>query len=312
MKKISIITPVYNEGSNVLLAYEALKEVFAPLKNYQYEFVFVEDGSRDNSFEYMEELAKKDPNVKAIQFSRNFGKEIAVTAGINKCTGDACILFDCDLQYPVEVIPQFIKEWEEGNEVVIGIRDKKKEKSLISKYGSKGYNKIMKKISDIEIIEGAIDFRLLDRKVINEFNKMSETNRITRGLIDWLGFKRAYLPYVEKERVAGEATISLKKRIKLALNSFISHSYFPLKLAGYLGILITLLSLAVSLFILVQNYILGDPLKLGISGAALLAVMNLFMTGIMLMSLGLIALYIANIHEEVNDRPIYVVRQEKN
>ena len=312
MKKISIINPVYNEGSNVLLAYEALKEVFSSLKEYDYEFVFIDDGSRDNSFEYMDELAQKDSKVKAIQFSRNFGKEIAVTAGINKCTGDACILFDCDLQYPVEVLPQFIEKWAEGNEVVIGIRDKKKEKSIISRYGSKGYNKIMRKISDIEIIEGAIDFRLLDRKVINEFNKMSETNRITRGLIDWLGFKRAYLPYVEKERVAGEATISFKKRVKLALNSFVSHSYFPLKLAGYLGIIITLISLAVSLFILVQNYVLGDPLELGISGAALLAVMNLFLTGIMLMSLGLIALYIANIHEEVNDRPIYVVRQEKN
>ena len=307
-KAISIIIPIYNEEKNIPLLYDELKKVLQQI-NYEHEIIYVNDGSCDNSPQELQKLRLADSKVKIIEFSRNFGKEIATTAGINNCGGDACILLDADLQHPPQLIYKFLAEWEKGAEIVIGVREKNNGDCLIKKIGAYFFYKIINKISATKIVPNATDFRLLDKMVIAEFNKFTEKNRITRGLIDWLGFKREYILFKAPERINGKAGYSLVKLCKLALDSIVSLSLFPLKFAGYLGILITLGSGLMGLFIFFEKYIFDDPWNLNFSGPAILAIIILFLVGIILICLGLIALYIANIHGEVTNRPIYVIRQ---
>lgn len=307
-KLISIVIPVYNEEKNIPLIYEKVKAVMDNLP-YRWELIFVNDGSRDRSILELNKLEDNDNRVRILDFSRNFGKEIATTAGVNHCLGDACIMIDGDLQHPVEKIPDFVKKWENGAEVVIGVRDKNKGEGLVKKLGSYFFYIIINKISSTEIVTRATDFRLLDRAVIDEFNKFTEVNRMTRALIDWLGFRRAYVNFTANERLHGKPSYNFWKLMRLAFHSFISFSLFPLRLAGYIGIMITILSGVLGLFILITKYILGI---MDFSATAMLAVLILFLIGIVLISLGLIALYIANIHSEVIDRPIYVIRKNRS
>lgn len=310
MKKIlSIIVPVHNEEQNIPLVYDELVKVFQGLSRYDYEVIFVDDGSRDGSWQQIEYLCRRDGKVRGLQFARNFGKEIATTAGIHHAKGDAVKIIDADLQHPPELIPVFVEKWEKGSDIVIGVRSTNQEEGAIKKYGSYFFYRILSAISETPIIPQGTDFRLMDRKVVNEFNRFSEKNRITRGLIDWLGFKRDYVKFDAPARQHGEASYSPLKLLKLAFSSFISHSMFPLRLAGYLGLGIIGLSGPLGLFIFVEKYLLGDPWNMRFSGPAILAVILLFLVGIVLVCLGLIALYIANIHTEVTNRPMYVIRK---
>lgn len=312
MKLISIIVPIYNEEKNIHLLVERLKKVLESLQGYAWEIILVNDGSSDNSQGEMEKFSAVEPRIKVIEFARNFGKEIATTAGIHRCKGDACVILDADLQHPPELIPEFVKKWEGGAEVIIGVRKRDKGEGVIKKVGSWLFYKIINKIAETKLIPNSCDYRLLDRAVIDEFNRFTEKNRITRALIDWLGFRRDYVYFNTHERVHGKAGYSFKKLFKLAFTSFISLSLFPLRFAGYLGIFIMLISGALGLFILIEKYILHDPLNLYISGTSTLAVILLFLVGIILSCLGLIALYIANIHHEVINRPMYVIRSRNN
>jgi len=308
---ISVIVPVYNEEQNVSPLYKKLTEVLSRLdEKYDYEIIFVNDGSKDKSGEIIENLSLYDEKVKYIEFSRNFGKEIATTAGIHNARGDTVITIDADMQHPPELIPQFIYKWERGAEIVIGIRMNNSEK-LFKKIGSLLFYKIINLIGETKIIPQATDFRLLDKKVTGAFNNFTERNRITRGLLDWLGFEKDFLYFTANKRKNGQPKYSFWKLVKLAGSAFVSHSVFPLKLAGYLGIVITFLSGMLGLFIFIEKYILGDPLHMNFSGPAILAVIILFLVGIILICLGLVALYIANIHNEVINRPMYVVRKKK-
>jgi polyisoprenyl-phosphate glycosyltransferase len=310
---ISLIVPCYNEQESIELAVHEITKFWKKIEhNYDYEIVCVDDGSRDKTSQIIEKLSVKNPNVKLVQFSRNFGKEIATTAGIAYCSGDACIMYDADMQYPIEKIPDFLAKWKLGADVVVGIRDKKKTSNIIEKVGSFAFYKLVNMIAEIQIRSGALDFRLMDRSVINEFNKFTERGRMTRALIDWLGFKRDYVFYTEGPRVAGEASYDFSKRLALAFNTFISTSLLPLKLAGYLGVIITIISGLVGLFTAVNKFVFNDPLGLGITGSTQVGILSVFLTGINLISLGLIALYIANIHTEVANRPLYVVKKTLN
>ena len=310
-KSISIIIPVYNEEKNISLIYDELKRVLQRV-NYEHELIYVNDGSQDNSDKELQKLSLVDNKVKIIEFSRNFGKEIATTAGINNCRGDACILIDADLQHPPELIYKFLAKWRQGAEIVIGVREKNNDEYFIKKIGSYFFYKIINRISATKIIPNATDFRLLDKKVITEFNKFTEKNRITRGLIDWLGFKREYIYFNAPKRANGQANYSFIKLCKLALNSIVSMSLFPLKFAGYLGIFITFGAGLMGLFIFIEKYIFNDPWGFAFSGPAILAIIILFLVGIILSCLGLIALYIANIHNEITNRPLYVIRHKNN
>jgi len=305
-KTISIIVPAYNEEKNIPLISSKLLSVFSSLL-YDYEIIFINDGSKDNTQEVIDNLAKVNSNIKNIQFSRNFGKEIATTAGLNHCIGDCAILVDADLQHPVEIIPKFIADWEKGFEVVVGIRKSSKSDSFVKKIGSKIFNKIMSEISEIEIAPNSTDFRLIDRKVINAFNKCTERTRITRGLIAWLGFKRSFIEFEANERASGQASYSTFKLVKLALSSFVSMSLFPLKIAGYLGVFITFSSILLGIFLFVEKYILNDILNFQFSTMAIFIIIIVIVLGIILSCLGLIALYIGSISKEVSGRPIYII-----
>lgn len=312
-KLISLIIPVYNEEKNLKLFFEALlKTSDFKKEEFVFEFIFVNDGSRDNSAETLMRLAQMDARVKVIDFSRNFGKEAATSAGLFYAQGEAAIIIDADRQHPAELIPEFLNKWIAGAEVVIGFREINQGEGLVKRWGSKLFYKIMNAIGETKFIHGETDFRLVDRKVIDEFNKFTERNRMTRGLIDWLGFKKDYVRFEAKRREAGKAGYSFSKLVRLAMSSFVTYSLFPLKLAGYLGIIITFLSGLFGLFILIERYILRNPLGLYISGPAQLAVLILFFIGVVLICLGLIALYIGNIHSEVVNRPLFVIRGKKN
>jgi len=311
-KTISIVIPVFNEEKNIPLIAHEIVRIFGTIPQYAYEIIFVDDGSRDNSQKVMEDLAKIDEKIKTIEFSRNFGKESATSAGIHYATGDAVIAIDADLQHPVSLIPQLIRRWENGADVVIGLRTKNEGQSAIKSFCSFVYYKIINAISDTPIEPGATDFRLIDRKVVDEFNKFTEHDRMTRGLIDWLGFKREFVAFQANERANGEAQYSLLKLAKLAVSSAVSHSLIPLKMAGDLGTCIIFTAGIGGLVVFIQRYMLNDMLGWNISGTAQLAILMIFFMGVMLACLGLIALYIGNIHKEVSGRPLYVVSKKRN
>jgi len=313
LKTISIIVPVYNEEKNVIKLHEALAQTISSMTDYNFDFVFVNDGSRDGSQKVLQDLADKDPRVRVISFSKNFGKEMALSAGINNCAeADACLMMDADLQHPVELIPEFIKKWESGADVVIGVREKNKGEGIIKHLGSVLFYKIINSISDTSVKACATDYRLIDHEVIESFNRFTEKNRMTRALIDWLGYERNYIYFQANERTDGKAGYSFFKLVRLAMNSFISLSLFPLKLAGYLGIIITLVSGIIGLYILIGKYILHNSIASSFSGPAQLAILIVFLVGVILICLGLIALYIAHIHGEIVNRPMYVINKKKS
>lgn len=310
-KLISIVVPVYNEAGNVGRLHQELSDLFAGLKQYDYELIWVNDGSQDDSYQCLAALCQKDRRSRVIDFSRNFGKEIAITAGLHDAKGDAAIMIDADLQHPVKLIPAFLTKWENGAEVIVGVRNRTKGLNILTRFRSWLFYLILNSIAETKVTPRATDFRLVDREVIDAFSRFTERNRISRGLIDWLGFRREYIYFDAAPRLEGKASYGLSKLIRLAIDSFVSLSLLPLKLAGYLGIIITTVSGVLGLFIFIEKYVLRDPKSYNFSGPAILAVITLFLVGIILMSLGLIALYIANIHSEVVNRPLYVLRRRK-
>lgn len=307
-KLISVIVPLHNEADNILPLYNRLSRHTDTLP-HEFEFIFVDDGSKDNSLGIAERLARKDRRVQVIEFARNFGKEAASSAGLHASRGDAAIMIDADLQHPPELIGTFIDEWENGADVVVGVRSYGKNEGWFKRWSSARFYQIMQKIAHTQITPHASDFRLLDRRVIDAFSHLSERNRITRGLIDWLGFRRAYVQFEAGERFAGERAYTIRKLISLAVNSFTSYSLMPLKLAGYLGIFILATATPTGIIMYVERYVLNDPLNWEIRGTAMLAILLVMLVGLMLACLGLISLYIANIHAEVTNRPLYIVRR---
>lgn len=277
--------------------------------SYAFEFIFVDDGSTDNSVSQVEHLARKDHRIRLVEFARNFGKEAAISAGLHAAKGDAAIMLDADLQHPPSMICKFIAEWQKGADVVVGVRTYSKKEGWFKRWSSDRFYQIMQKIAHTKITPHASDFRLVDRKVMDVFSQLTERNRITRGLIDWLGFHRAYVPFEAGTRFAGERSYTFRQLCRLAMNSFTAYSLLPLKLAGYLGVVILTLATPAALIMYIERYLLNDPLGWELRGTAMLAILLVIMVGIVLACLGLISLYIASIHAEVTNRPLYVVRR---
>lgn len=306
---ISIIVPVYNEAPNIPLLHEEIVKNVSGLP-YRFEFVFVDDGSHDNSAETIHQLADSyhHEQLQLIELSRNFGKEAAVSAGLQAAKGDAAIILDADLQHPPKLIRSFILKWRKGAEVVVGVKNYGKSEGWFKRTSSDLFYNLLRPISDTEITPHAADYRLLDRRVINAFTQMHEHNRLTRGLIDWLGFKRDYVQFEVSPRANGERSYTFRKLFVLAINSFTAYSLLPLRIASYLGYFILALTVPGGLFLVIDKYLLKDPLGLHITSLGMLAVLILFLIGVVLVCMGFIALYIAHIHAEVIDRPLYVIR----
>ena len=301
---------MFNEEAGILRFLD--KELLGALEVLPYatEVILVDDGSEDRTVEKVAtaELRKKFP-VRLVAFSRNFGKEVALSAGLREATGEAVIMIDADGQHPVSAIPEMIRKWEEGAEIVTAIRKTNRTKH---KLGSKIFYKLMKIFGNGRIREGEMDFRLLDRVIVEEFNEFTERNRVARGLIDWLGFRQEYVKVEIKGRESGKPSQSFRKLLTLAGDSFVSLSRTPLVIFGYLGLLITFVSGVLGLFILVEQYILGDPLGLDWAGAVAVSIFVAFLVGIVLISQAITALYISQIHAETKNRPLYVVDRKKS
>ncbi len=306
---ISLVLPLYNEAGN-LVWHQSVISKFFDKNNLAREIIYVDDGSSDGSLGIIQQIAKDDATVKYISLSRNFGKEAATTAGIKNATGDAVIVMDADGQHPVEKITDFLAEWNNGAEVVIGVRTANEKEGFVKRYGSKLHNFLLNSLTDTKTIHGATDFRLIDRKVVDEFNKLTERNRITRGLIDWLGFKRSYVEFTAPARHSGAATYTFGKLARLALHSFTSQSTKPLQATGFLGFIVTLISFLAGVVLVTNKYILNDPLKLSVTGTGLLAIFLSFLVGLVLICQWLLAIYVENIHNETQNRPLFIVSDQ--
>ncbi len=309
MKKISIVVPMYYEEKVAEECYKRIVKVFEELENYEYEIVFVDDGSKDKTLEILTEIANKDKNAKVISFSRNFGHQAAVQAGLKFVTGDAVVIIDADLQDPPELIKQMIELWENGNEVIYAKRTKRKGESCFKLLSAKLFYQILNGLSSIEIPKDTGDFRLADRKVVDVINSMPEHNKFLRGLFSWVGFKQTPLQYERNERYAGKTKYPLGKMIKLARDGIFSFSTKPLKFVGMIGAFAILVSIAILIYAFVSYIYKLNNLTAGWTS---IMVTITFFAGVQLLSLWIIAEYIARIYEESQNRPIYIIDKKIN
>jgi len=305
---LSVVVPLFNESEGINHFHDKLLlPAVKKASGDSYEIIYVNDGSRDLTLAKLQRIAQKNPNVQIVNLSRNFGKEIATTAGISVATGKATVILDGDGQHPPELIGDFIRMWREGAQVVVGVRSSNQKEGVIKKYGSKVFYRLFNSISGSRLTPRSTDFRLIDEHVRDAFNQFTERNRITRGLIDWLGFKREYIEFDAPARIAGEASYKTSQLIRLAFHSFVSLSLKPLYFFGWIGILITVLSLCGGLFVLVEQVLLHDPLHLGITGTALIGVFVAFLTGLILTSQGILAVYLSHVFAQTQGRPLFII-----
>ena len=309
MKKISIVIPMYYEEQVAEECYKRVTGVLKNIKEYDYEILFVNDGSKDRTLEILEKIAKENDKVKIISFSRNFGHQAAVTAGLKYVTGDAVVIMDADLQDPPELIPDMLKHWEEGYEVIYGKRKTRDGESAFKLFTAKAFYTTLNKLSDVEIPKDTGDFRLVDRKVVDVINSLPEHNKFLRGLFSWVGFKQYAYEYERKERFAGKTKYPLKKMLKLAQDGILSFSTKPLKIVGGLGILSVIISIAILLYSILSFAFSWNNLTPG--WTSLMCTIT-FLGGVILISLWMIGEYIARIYDETKQRPQYIIDKTIN
>lgn len=309
MKKVSLVIPMYYEEEVAEECYKRTKEMLNSLNNYESEIIFVNDGSKDKTLEILEKIAKDDKNVKIVSFARNFGHQAAVTAGLKEVTGDAIVIIDADLQDPPELIPDMLKLWEDGNEVIYAKRKKRDGESAFKLFTAKMFYKTLNGLSDVEIPKDTGDFRLADRKVVDVINSLPEHNKFLRGLFSWVGFKQTPFEYERKERFAGKTKYPLKKMLKLAGDGIISFSTKPLKIIGGIGLLSVLISFIVLIYSLLSFIFKWNNLTPGWT-SIMFAIT--FFAGVQLVSIWMISEYIARIYDEAKGRPQYIIDKKIN
>ncbi len=307
MIKYSIVVPAYNEEEVLHETYRRLTEVMVQTKE-AYEIIFINDGSRDRTCEIIEELCEKDKSIKLINFSRNFGHQIAVTAGMEYSSGQAVVIIDADLQDPPHIILEMIKKWKEGYDVVYGQRLKREGETFFKKLTAKCFYRFLNMMTSMKIPVDTGDFRLMDRKVCDVMNTIHEKNRYVRGLVSWVGFRQTAVEYKRDSRFAGETKYPLRKMLKLASDAILSFSYKPLRLAGIVGSLLSLCSF-IYLIVVVAQKLIANTTQPG--WASLFAVI-LFFNGVSLILNSITGEYIGRIYEETKNRPLYIVRETRN
>lgn len=301
-KLLSIVVPVYNEQEVIDETYRRLSEVF---KDYfmDVEYIFINDGSKDDTYFKLKEIASGNKEVRVINFARNFGHQIAITAGMDYAKGDAVVIIDADLQDPPEVILQMVDKWEEGYEVVYGKRLQRAGETFFKKFTAKTFYRFLDSMTDVKLPVDVGDFRLIDRKVCDAMKCLPERSRYVRGLVSWVGFKQTSVEYQREKRFAGETKYPLKKMLKLAGDGIFSFSYKPLKLATFVGMLVSVFSFIYLVVVLVQKFIKNDV----VSGWASSIAVTLFLNGVTLIVIGIMGEYVGRIYEEVKARPLYIV-----
>ncbi len=309
MKKISVIVPMYYEEKVAEECYKRLTACLQKLTDYTYEIIIIDDGSKDKTLEILENIASKDDKVKVISFSRNFGHQAAVTAGLKHVSGDAIIIIDADLQDPPELIPQMIQLWEQGNEIIYAKRKKRKGESPFKLLSAKLFYQILNALSDTEIPKDTGDFRLVDRKVVDTINNMPEHNKFLRGLFSWVGYKQIPFEYEREERFAGKTKYPLRKMLKLASDGIISFSTKPLKLVGLLGFISIIISILILIYALLSYFLKLNQLSAGWTS---LMVAITFFAGVQLLSIWLMSEYIGRIYDETKQRPQFIINKKIN
>jgi dolichol-phosphate mannosyltransferase len=298
----SVVVPLFNEELVINESYRRLKAVMDST-NEKYEIVFVNDGSKDKTEYITENICKKDENIKLVNFSRNFGHQAAITAGMNEASGDAVIVIDADLQDPPETILKMIDKWKEGYDVVYGKRAKREGETFFKKFTAKSFYRLLRSITSIDIPVDAGDFRLIDRKVCNALNALPEKNRYVRGLVSWLGFKQTYVEFVRQERYAGETKYPLKKMMKLAFDGITSLSYKPLTFIGYFGGALFSIGFISFICVIIKNLVSSVNLLT----LSLFLSISIMLFGLVFCSFGIMGEYIGRIFDESKGRPMYII-----
>ena len=305
-KDISIVVPIYYEEENIFPLYERLKEVVANEMGLDYEIIFINDGSKDDSVKNIKKLREQDDGIKLINFSRNFGHQVAVTAGLEHTNGEVSVIIDADLQDPPELIIDMYEKYKEGYDVVYAKRKSRAGESFFKKKTAKVFYRLLDFISEVDIPLDTGDYRLISKRVVAQLNNMTEKNRFIRGLVTWVGFKQTYVEYNRDERYAGETGYSLSKMIKFSLDGITSFSTFPLKIATIFGTLISGVSFIYILRIIYLKYFTEKTIQ----GWSSIMVSNLFLGGIILLTLGILGEYIGRIYTELKNRPQYIIKDK--
>ncbi|MCK9254618.1 MAG: glycosyltransferase family 2 protein [Bacteroidales bacterium] len=302
---LSIILPVYNEENNIDLLYSQIITSIGQLKECNYEIIFVNDGSQDNSLEKIINLSKTDSSLKYIDFSRNFGHQIAIFAGIENSKGDYVVIMDSDLQDPPEEIINLYNKAKQGFDVVYAKRKLRKGESLFKKLTAKIYYRLLRRITKCNIPVDAGDFRIISKKVVDILKQMPEQEKYLRGLIAWVGFKQTFIEYERQQRAVGKTNYSISKMTRFALDGITSFSDFPLRFATYLGFFVSIVSFILMLWALYQRFIIKEYVQ----GWTSIILSVLFMGGIMLITIGIIGEYISRMGSNIRKRPLYIINQ---
>ena len=305
MKKVTIIIPAYNEEESLPLLYERLNKVISNLQNYEFEMLFVNDGSKDKTIKIIKELRAQDKRVSYVDFSRNFGKEVAMIAGLDYAQGDCVIFIDADLQDPPELIPELIKYWEEGYDDVYARRRSRKGESFLKKFTSKMYYKVLQKMTRIEIQRDTGDFRLLDRRCVNALIQLRETQRCSKSMFSWIGYNKKEVLFDRDPRIAGKTKWNYKKLVDLAIDGITSFTTSPLRISTYLAIPTFLMLFIYTIYVVVKCI----TQSVAVQAFQAIILLVLFFAGVQIMLFGIIGEYLGRIFNETKNRPLYFIKE---
>ena len=313
MKKITIIIPAYNEEESLPFLYERLEKLINSIENYEFEILFVNDGSKDSTINLIKEYREKDPRISYVDFSRNFGKETAMIAGLDYATGDAVIFMDADLQDPPELIPEMIKYWEEGYDDVYAQRKSRAGESFLKKFTSKMYYRVLQMLTPVPIQKDTGDFRLLDRRCVNALKKLRETDRNSKSMFSWIGYKKKAVMYDRDARVAGKTKWNYKKLVNLAIDGITSFTTSPLRISTYIAIPTFLALIIYFIYVIIKCI----RLNVAIQAFQAIILLVLFFSGVQILLFGIIGEYLGRIFNASKNRPLYLVneyngKREKN
>ena len=305
MKKITIIIPAYNEEESLPFLYERLEKLMNNIKNYEFEILFVNDGSKDKTIQLVKEMRAKDSRICYVDFSRNFGKEIAMLAGLDYATGDCVIFMDADLQDPPELIPELIKYWEQGYDDVYARRKSRQGETWLKKFTSKMYYKVLQSLTRIEIQKDTGDFRLLDRRCLNALRKLRESQRCSKSMFSWIGYNKKEVLYDRDPRIAGKTKWNYKKLIDLAIDGITSFTTSPLRVSTYLAIPTFIMLFVYFIYVIVKCIVTGVVMQ----AFQAIILLILFFAGIQIMLFGIVGEYLGRIFNETKNRPLYFVNE---
>ena len=305
MKKISIIIPAYNEEESLPHLYERLEKLMSSMENYEFEILFVNDGSKDNTISLIKEYREKDNRISYVDFSRNFGKEIAMIAGLDYAKGDCVIFMDADLQDPPELIPELVKYWEEGYDDVYAKRNSRKGETWLKKFTSKMYYRVLQHLTNVPIQEDTGDFRLLDRRCVNALRKMRESQRCSKSMFSWIGYKKKEVLYDRDPRVAGQTKWNYKKLVDLAIDGITSFTTSPLRISTYVSIPTFMILFIYFIYVIAKCIVTSTAIQ----AYQAIILLILFFSGIQILLFGIIGEYLGRIFNESKGRPLYLVNE---